>query len=92
MQYIIGVLLLVNMTGLIIVGADKYKARKRLWRIPEKIFFIMSVLGGCPGVYLGLLLFRHKTRHWYFMWGIPAIFAVQAVALYYFYLRPVYHI
>jgi len=73
------------MIGFIVVGADKKKARKRLWRIPEKTFFFLSLLGACPGVYLGLLLFRHKTRHWYFMWGIPAIFFIQLAALYYFY-------
>lgn len=87
MPYIIAILILVNMIGLITVGIDKHKAKKRLWRIPEKLFFVLSIFGGCPGVYLGLLLFRHKTRHWYFMWGIPAIFTVQVAVLYYFYLR-----
>lgn len=87
MPYFILILILINVIGFMIVGIDKHKARRRLWRIPEKVFFILSILGCCPGVYLGLLLFRHKTRHWYFMWGIPAIFAVQIAALFYFYLR-----
>jgi len=85
LPYIIAVLVLLNIIGFIIVGVDKHKARKRMWRIPEKTFFIFSILGGCPGIYLGLLMFRHKTRHWYFMWGIPAIFAVQTAVLYYLY-------
>lgn len=75
--YIIAALVMINFIGFIIVGTDKRKAVKGLWRIPEKTFFILSILGGCPGIYTGLLFFRHKTRHWYFMWGIPVIFAVQ---------------
>lgn len=77
--YITTLLIVLNIIGFIIVGADKHKAKKGLWRIPEKTFFILSVLGACPGVYAGLVFFRHKTRHWYFMWGIPAIFAMQIV-------------
>lgn len=84
MPYMIALLTLVNMIGLVVVGVDKHKARKRLWRIPEKVFFTLSILGGCPGVYLGLLLFRHKTKHWYFILGIPAIFILQMIVLYYF--------
>ena len=75
-------LIFINIAGFILVAADKRKARKKLWRIPEKVFFILSLLGGCPGVYFALLLFRHKTRHWYFMWGIPLIWVVQLIVLY----------
>ena len=76
-------LFIVNLIGFIIVANDKYRARKRLWRIPEKVFFLISLFGGCPGVYVGMLLFRHKTRHWYFVIGIPVLFAVQVTMLYY---------
>lgn len=87
MVYIITALILLNVSGFIIVGIDKYKARKRLWRIPEKTFFLLCLFGSCPGVYVGLLCFRHKTRHWYFMWGIPAIFALQTATSIYIYLK-----
>lgn len=79
--YILIVLAVINTAGLILVVSDKHKAAKKMWRIPEKWFFILSLIGGCPGVYAGLLFFRHKTRHWYFMWGIPAIFALQLAVL-----------
>jgi Predicted membrane protein len=82
MKYALIAFAIINIFGFIIVAVDKYKAKRKLWRIPEKLFFIISLLGGCPGVYTGLLVIRHKTRHWYFMYGIPAIFLVQSVILY----------
>ncbi len=81
--YLIAVLAALNLIGLIVVGVDKHKAIKRKWRVPEKTFFIISLLGGSIGVYIGLLTFRHKTRHWYFMIGIPAILIAQAVGVYF---------
>jgi uncharacterized membrane protein YsdA (DUF1294 family) len=78
-------LLLVNITAFIMVGIDKYKARRKAWRIPERVFFWFALIGGCIGVYSGLLTFRHKTRHWYFMFGIPGIFFLQSMIFYYIY-------
>jgi len=74
-------LTVLNLSGFIITAVDKYKAKKKLWRIPEKVFFILAILGACPGIYAGLLLFRHKTRHWYFMIGIPLIFFLQIITI-----------
>ncbi len=47
-------------------GADKLKAKQGAWRVPEKVLLSLSFFGGAPGGILGLLLFRHKTKHWYF--------------------------
>lgn len=77
------ILLFVNLIGFAVVGVDKYKAGRKLWRIPERTFFWFAIIGGCPGIYAGLLLFRHKTRHWYFMYGIPFIFTLQLILVYY---------
>ncbi|WP_010251754.1 DUF1294 domain-containing protein [Acetivibrio cellulolyticus] len=76
---VLGLVSIVNIIGFSIVGADKYKAKKNLWRIPEKTFFLIAVFGGAIGVYAGMLFFRHKTRHWYFMFGIPAILVTEAI-------------
>lgn len=75
-------LALINLLGFTAAASDKRKARRKLWRIPEKTFFLIAAAGGCIGVYSGMLLFRHKTRHWYFMVGIPAIFIIQVIAAY----------
>ena len=76
---IIAALAVLNLTGFMLVGSDKHKARKGLWRIPEKAFFLTAIIGGSIGVYAGMLLFRHKTKHWYFMTGIPVILIMQIV-------------
>ena len=83
-KIIAALLAIINIIGFVIVAVDKHKARKRKWRIPEKTFFLICVLGGCPGVYAGLILFSHKTKHWYFMIGIPMIFLLQLLAVCYF--------
>jgi uncharacterized membrane protein YsdA (DUF1294 family) len=80
---IVIVLLILNVSGFILVALDKYKAKNRLWRIPERTFFLLSILGGSIGVYAGLLVFNHKTRRWYFMSIIPLIITAQLVAVYY---------
>ena len=74
---------LINIIGFVLVALDKHKARKHLWRIPEKYFFFIAVIGGSIGVYISMLLFRHKTRHWYFMLGIPMILALQMLLAYF---------
>ena len=66
-----------NVTGLVLMGADKRKARLQKWRIAEKTFFIVSLLGGSLGTWLGMYLFHHKTKHWYFVLFMPLIFAAQ---------------
>lgn len=71
--------LALSLVDFILMGVDKRKARRGAWRVPEKTFFLVAVLGGSPGAILGMWTFRHKTRHWYFKWGLPAILIVQLV-------------
>lgn len=59
------------------MGVDKWKAKRNRWRVPEKTFFLVAVLGGSLGAILGMHAFHHKTRHWYFKWGLPAILVAQ---------------
>lgn len=75
-------LLFLTLLTFIICGWDKFAAGKQMRRVPEKAFFLLSVLGGSIGMYAGMLTFRHKTQHWYFKFGIPAIIVAQtALAL-----------
>lgn len=71
----------VNILGLFLMGLDKYKAKKRLWRIPESTLFIVAIIGGSIGSIIGMYVFRHKTRHWYFVYGLPAILVIQIALL-----------
>jgi len=66
-----------NLGALILFGADKKRAKEGRWRIPEKTLFLSAILGGSIGAILGMHLFRHKTKHWYFRYGLPAILLVQ---------------
>lgn len=80
---IICYLLVTNLLGFILMGIDKRKARKRLWRIPEATLFIIALIGGSIGSLAGMYFFHHKTRHWYFVYGMPFILICQ-IALFIF--------
>ena len=80
--YLIGI----NILTFLIYGADKWKAQRNRWRIPEDTLIWMAIVGGSIGALLAMYLFRHKIRDRKFTIGVPAIIAVQ-VAVYYFFLR-----
>lgn len=77
----IGYLIMINIIGFFIMGIDKRKAKKHAWRIPEKMLFLTSILGGSIGTWAGMYVFHHKTKHWYFVVGMPAILLFQAAGL-----------
>ena len=70
-------LLIMNATGFISMLADKHKAKKKLWRIPEATLLAIAALGGSIGSLAGMYAFRHKTKHLKFTLGIPAILIGQ---------------
>ncbi len=74
-------LIVVNLIGFALMGIDKRRAIKKLWRIPESTLFIIALIGGSIGSILGMRTFRHKTRHWYFVYGMPAILFLQIAAV-----------
>ena len=73
---------MMNLAGFLSMGYDKRRAKRHEWRVPEKILFLIAIFGGSIGSNLGMRIFRHKTRHWYFVWGMPLILIAQiAVAV-----------
>jgi uncharacterized membrane protein YsdA (DUF1294 family) len=74
-------LLLINALGFALMLADKRKAQKNRWRIPEATLISVAVLGGSLGAIAGMRLFRHKTRHPKFSLGLPVIFAIQVILI-----------
>lgn len=75
-------LIAINVFTFSAMGADKNRARKAQYRIPEKTLFLLSILGGSAGAWAGMYIFHHKTRKTKFVLGIPAILLVQvALAL-----------
>ena len=63
------------------MGADKSRAKSHCRRIPEARLFLLAILGGAVGGTLGMWVFRHKTRHWYFAVFFPLLAAVQLYVL-----------
>ena len=63
MKYLLLYLLLINAAGLVLMLADKIRARNGAWRISEMTLMLTAALGGSVGVHMGMYLFRHKTRH-----------------------------
>ena len=84
MRLLIIYLLIINALGFLLMLIDKYKARKNLWRIPEKTLLGVALMGGSIGSFAGMQIFRHKTKHPRFYIGIPVIMAVQLIAVAYF--------
>lgn len=70
-------LVIINLIAFLTFGADKRRARRDRRRVRESTLFLLAVLGGSIGALLGMYVFRHKTRHWYFCVGIPAILILQ---------------
>lgn len=77
MKYFLLWVLCASLLDFALMGVDKRKARHDRWRVPERAFFCVALLGGTPGALLGMWTFRHKTRHWYFRYGLPALLLVQ---------------
>lgn len=75
--YIVGV----NVITFYMMARDKRKAKKREYRIPERTFWLLGVLGGATGCYLGMRVFRHKTKHRSFVIGMPFILIIQLIGL-----------
>lgn len=59
--------LLMSIITFILYGIDKRKAIKNQYRIKEKTLLLSSFLFGSVGGILGMYIFRHKTKHWYFV-------------------------
>lgn len=70
-------LAVINLIAFALMGLDKWKARRDAWRIPEKTLFLAALLGGALGGTVGMHLFHHKTRHWYFRFGFPVLLVLQ---------------
>ena len=70
-------LIIINAAGFLLMLADKRKARRGVWRIPEATLIWFAILGGSIGVLCGMYLLRHKTRHLKFVLGVPLILFAQ---------------
>lgn len=66
-------LIIMNIAGFALMGIDKGRAVRHMWRISEATLFAVALLGGGIGCVLGMYTFHHKMKHWYFVVGMPGI-------------------
>lgn len=86
MKFFLSYILVINIIGYAMMGMDKKRAIRGAWRISEASLFLTALLGGSLGCTLGMQHFRHKTRHWYFKYGMPTIFVIQLCLAVYLFL------
>ena len=70
-------LIIINAAAFLLMLADKLKAKRGAWRIPEATLLGVAAIGGSIGALAGMYTFRHKTRHMKFTLGIPLILIAQ---------------
>ena len=74
----------INVATFFMYGIDNWKAKNSKWRIRETALLGLAVLGGSIGAWLGMKVWRHKTQHKKFRYGIPAIIIIQLVIIGFF--------
>lgn len=70
-------MVIVNLVAFVAMGVDKRRARRHQWRIRERTLLLLAALGGSLGAWAGMAVFRHKTRHNRFRFGVPALLMAQ---------------
>lgn len=75
------VITVMNLVSFALMGIDKLRARRGAWRISEKALFLTTACFGGLGGVLGMKVFHHKTKHWYFIVFFPALLVIQVVIL-----------
>lgn len=72
----------VNILTFCVMGWDKSRAIRGAWRVPESVLFLFAICGGALGGVIGMRAFHHKTHHWQFKYGFPAILIIQLVIVF----------
>ena len=84
---VLAYIFVMSVVGFISMGADKQKAKKGKWRTPEATLFIIALLGGALGSVIGMHVFRHKTKHWYFALFMPLILVAQIALVVFLFIK-----
>ena len=81
-QTIVYILICINVVAFLVYGIDKWKAKQGSWRISEATLLMLAVIGGTIGALLGMQVWRHKTMHLKFKYGLPLILLAQIALMY----------
>ena len=77
LKLFIAYLVFMSFSETVLYKVDKERSKRGVWRVKESALLIIALLGGAAGALLAMNLFHHKTRHWYFLYGMPAILIIQ---------------
>jgi len=79
--FILCILVAMNLIGFLAMGIDKKRAIKKMWRIPERTLLQIALFGGGIGAFLGMKLFRHKTKHAVFFITLPILAVIDILLI-----------
>ena len=79
--YLAGYLVAVNVVTFGLFCYDKYCAQHDMWRVRESTLLLWSAVGGALGAGVAMELFRHKTLHLKFKFGVPLLLFVQIILI-----------
>ena len=80
-------MLVMSIAGFISMGVDKRRAAKGKWRVSEAALFVIALIGGALGSVIGMRVFRHKTKHWYFVVFMPLIMIIQIALIVFLFIK-----
>ncbi|PYZ93712.1 hypothetical protein CR194_11195 [Salipaludibacillus keqinensis] len=83
MLLFIGYLVVINLTGVAFMAADKKKSQKGEWRISENTLMFTALIGAASGMLIASNVLRHKTRKLKFRLGLPLLIAIHVSAMIY---------
>lgn len=83
MKYVMIYFVGINILTCLVFGLDKFFAIHKMYRIRISTFMALSILGGAIGGWVGMNRFHHKTRVWYFKWGLPVLMILQSILIVY---------
>ena len=85
MKLLIWIYLIWNAVAFLMMGLDKWKAKRGVWRTPEWVLLSVAFLCGAAGALLGMYIFWHKVRKVQFAVGIPVMLGLQLLLAWYLY-------
>lgn len=77
LKYLMLYLIVINLLSFYLMAKDKKAAIQHRWRVPEKVLFFVTLIGGSVGGLAGMIHYHHKNRKWYFLFGYSIIFALH---------------
>lgn len=79
---VLAIVAMSSIVSFLLMGLDKSKAKKGEYRVPENVLFLVALAFGAIGGTAGMFLFHHKTKHWYFRYGFPALAVIQIALIF----------